>query len=52
MDLKKKADAFVEQGKLNSIRSVFYFKQYMELLMDRDSSSGLENLVSPLLCPM
>ncbi len=51
MDLKKKADAFVEQGKLNSIRSVFYFKQYMELLMDRDSSSGLENLVSPLLLP-
>lgn len=30
---------------------MFYFKQYMELLMDRDSSSGLENLVSPLLLP-
>lgn len=51
MDLRKKVDAVVEQGTLNAIRPVFYFRQFLEMMIEKDEVKDFNLLTHPLFQP-
>lgn len=51
MDLRRKVDAMVEQGTLNAIRPVFYFRQFFETLLEKDDVTDFALITHPLFQP-
>lgn len=48
MDLGRKVDSMVEQGTLNAIRPVVYFRQFLETALKKDDVEQLKLLAEPL----
>ena len=48
MDLRRKVDSMVEQGTLNAIRPVVYFRQFLETALKKDDVEQLKLLAEPL----
>ncbi len=48
MDLRRKVDSMMEQGTLNAIRPVVYFRQFLETALAKDDVEQLKLLAEPL----